>query len=71
MREDFMKLKESPLIGPDIKIYGFVYDVTVRTRVPGGCAVLTWPGRHAAESEPCTATALLIQSAFSSGALTL
>ena len=30
VREDFTKLKESPLIGPDIKIYGFVYDVTVR-----------------------------------------
>ena len=25
------KLKESPLIAPDVKIYGFVYDVTVRS----------------------------------------
>ena len=27
MREDFVKLRESPLISQDIKIYGFVYDV--------------------------------------------
>jgi hypothetical protein len=29
VREDVTKLRESPLIAPDIKIYGFTYDVFV------------------------------------------
>ena len=30
VREDVAKLRDSPLIAPDIKIYGFTYDVFVR-----------------------------------------